>query len=115
MPLPEVERWIASLPAEQARILTRVRELIVTTIPDVSESIKWNRPCYGTKGSLLCYIHAFKNHSTLGFEYGAALDDPKGILEGTGKNMRHIKFQSFEDIEDASIIHLLRQTVDVKK
>jgi len=114
-PYSEVESWIAALPPAQARILTRVRELIITTIPAASESIKWSRPCYETEDGLFCYLHASKNHATLGFERGAYFDDPKGILEGSWKNMRHVKLRSFEDIAVSSITHLLKQAVTAKK
>ena len=37
------------------------------------------------------YVDAFTSHANVGFFYGAALDDPAGLLEGGGKHMRHVK------------------------
>jgi hypothetical protein len=37
------------------------------------------------------YVNAFKKHVNVGFFHGAALADPAGLLEGTGKRMRHVK------------------------
>lgn len=112
--MSEVAAWIARLPDHQGRLLTHLRELILAVLPGVAESFKWNRPCYGTKsGSLICYLHASKNHVTLGFEQGAALLDPKNLLEGTGKNMRHIKFRSDQDIDDSAISALLKQALEI--
>ncbi|MEI9965905.1 MAG: DUF1801 domain-containing protein [Caulobacteraceae bacterium] len=37
------------------------------------------------------YVDAFRAHVNVGFFHGAALDDPAGLLEGTGKRMRHVK------------------------
>jgi hypothetical protein len=34
-----------------------------------------------------------KNHVTFGFHYGTSLDDPERLLEGTGKNLRHVKLR----------------------
>ena len=34
----------------------------------------------------------------LGFNHGAALDDPNGILEGAGKRIRHIKIRTASDL-----------------
>jgi hypothetical protein len=37
------------------------------------------------------YVNSFKAHVNVGFFYGAVLEDPAGLLEGTGKRMRHVK------------------------
>jgi hypothetical protein len=39
------------------------------------------------------YVNAFKAHAALGFFQGASLPDPKGLLEGQGKRMRHVKLR----------------------
>src|SRR5207247_11151774 len=38
----------------------------------------------------ICNIHVFARHVLLGFPRGTDLDDPAGVLQGTGKGMRHI-------------------------
>ena len=42
---------------------------------------------------------------------GVELDDPKGILEGTGKKVRHIKFENMEDVKKPGVKSLLRQAI----
>jgi hypothetical protein len=37
------------------------------------------------------YVDTFKAHVNVGFFCGAELADPKGMLEGSGKLMRHVK------------------------
>jgi len=39
----------------------------------------------------ICYIAPLKDRINLGFNRGAVLPDPDGLLEGTGKLLRHIK------------------------
>jgi uncharacterized protein DUF1801 len=46
----------------------------------------------------ICYIGVMKSHINLGFLRGNELVDPQRILEGTGKQMRHIKIRSLEDL-----------------
>ncbi len=43
------------------------------------------------------YIMPHKNWVNLGFYQGAVLADPAGIMEGTGKKLRHVKVRSVED------------------
>jgi hypothetical protein len=39
------------------------------------------------------YVNTFKRHVNVGFFYGALLEDPAGLLEGSGKRMRHVKLE----------------------
>ena len=59
------------------------------------------------------YVHAFRSHVNVGFFYGAELRDPAGLLEGTGKRMRHVKLNpkhahnsaALDDLVKAAYIH----------
>lgn len=114
MPKSDVEAWIAQWPEGHGRVLSHLRELILAAIPDVVEFINWSRPCYGTKsGSLICYLHASKSHVNLGFEKGTSLVDPDKLREGTGKNMRHIKFRHDQDIDDPAVSAMLGQALAI--
>jgi len=52
------------------------------------------------------YILPYKKHVNLGFYQGALLDDPEGLLQGTGAKMRHIKVKN-EDAADTPAIRAL--------
>src|SRR5438045_7266371 len=55
---------------------------------------------YGTSNRLrdgVFHIAVYSNHVNLGFNDGAALDDPKGILQGAGSRIRHITIQTPQD------------------
>ena len=45
-----------------------------------------------------CYITVQRDHINLGFNYGAELPDPERLLEGPGKQLRHVKIRSEEDL-----------------
>ena len=78
-----VEAWFAAAAEGQRPTLEALRELILTVAPEVTEEIKWGRPCYSNARGLVCYLHHTKSYATLGFYKGAELDDPEGLLEGT--------------------------------
>src|SRR5215471_10604099 len=46
----------------------------------------------------ICYIGVMKDHINLGFIHGSELADPQRILEGEGKQMRHIKIRKTSDL-----------------
>ena len=59
-----------------------------------------------------CYIGAFQAHVNLGFYYGALLSDPVGLLEGTGKKLRHIKVRNVVEVENPHLRQLVELALD---
>jgi hypothetical protein len=57
----------------------------------------------------ICYINVFARHVLLGFPRGTDLDDPAGVLQGTGKAMRHITLKKLSDLDRPEIREYLRQ------
>ena len=53
------------------------------------------------------YVNSFKNHVNVGFFYGAALEDPAGLLEGSGKRMRHVKLRPGTELNSAALQDLI--------
>jgi hypothetical protein len=43
-------------------------------------------------------VGVYTNHVNLGFYWGARMEDPEGVLEGVGKQMRHIQIKSPADL-----------------
>jgi hypothetical protein len=61
------------------------------------------------------YIGLQSKHVNLGFYHGAKLKDPGGILEGTGKGLRHIKLYDVADVKNSSIKALIREAIADRK
>lgn len=53
------------------------------------------------------YVNAFRSHVNVGFFYGAELRDPAGLLEGTGKRMRHVKLKPEQPYDSAALGKLI--------
>ena len=54
-------------------------------------------------------LFAFPRWVTLFFLYGATLDDPHGLLEGTGRRVRSIRLESADLLDDPWVSVLLDQ------
>jgi hypothetical protein len=54
-----------------------------------------------------CYIALHGDHVNLGFNQGAELPDPEGLLEGPGKMLRHTKIAQSKDLQDPALRRLL--------
>jgi hypothetical protein len=58
---------------------------------DVRELMHDGSPTACVEGAAFGYVNVFRAHANVGFFHGAELEDPRGLLEGTGKRMRHVK------------------------
>lgn len=67
----------------------------------LTEELKWGKPCYTFQDSNIVIIQGFKEYFALLFFKGALLTDPHGILVKTGENTkvgRQIRFNNTEEI-----------------
>ena len=99
---PEVEEYIDQFDPAQREILSRLRELIYEVVPDATEAIKWRVPTFSLQKNI-CYIAGFKNHVTLAFYNGNMLTDPDGVLLGTGRYLKYLKFRSLDELDEDSL------------
>jgi|SRR5215472_5612328 len=61
----------------------------------------------------ICYIALAGDHVNLGFNDGASLSNFNRLLEGTGKQMRHIKCRSLADVRRRALRDYLRDACDL--
>ena len=61
------------------------------------------------------YILPHKSWVNLGFYKGAHLQDDHNLLEGTGKNMRHVKIRLMEDANQPGIKELIKIAWDERR
>ena len=74
---------------------------------DVRELLHDGHPtaCVGDAG--FAYVNVFRAHVNVGFFRGAEIADPKGMLEGTGKFMRHVKLRPGTAFSAADLARLV--------
>lgn len=67
---------------------------------------------YGSSDRLqdgVLHIAVYSKHVNLGFNHGATLADPKGILQGNGKRIRHVTIKTPEDLARPEIRAYVRR------
>ncbi|GAB3909082.1 hypothetical protein GCM10028803_46050 [Larkinella knui] len=107
-----VETFLADYKPEVRDLTLKVRELVRSILPEAHESVHtgYKTITYGTGPRMsdeICYIAPLTSSVNLGFLYGTKLPDPNGLLKGTGKLLRHIKFASPEEVTTPGITDLL--------
>ena len=103
-----VDEYIDSAPKEQKEILETLRNLIFDAVPNLIEGFKWNQPVYALEKNF-AYLKSNKQHVNLGFFSFDKIEDPEGLLEGTGKSMRHIKIKSQNEIDRKGLKNMIQQ------
>lgn len=110
--ITDVDIYMFQLPQPQQEIVQRLRDFISQHYPQLTETLKWHVPVYSlnTKNYLLG-MQVFKRHVNLNFFKGAQLHDPRGILAGNGKQVRHVTFRTIDDIDNTALQELIDQTI----
>jgi len=99
---------------ELRRVVRALRSFVKKTVPGVKETVNsWGIPTF-EKPDPFCFYMVGKNHVTFGFHYGTSLDDPQALLEGTGKNLRHVKLRTVEDLKRKGLRGLVQAAVRLK-
>jgi hypothetical protein len=111
-----IEAWMRAHADELGGIAQRWFEVMRNCGDDVLELLHDGHPTACIDDAAFAYANAFKAHVNVGFFRGAELADPDGLLEGTGKFMRHVKLRPGQLVDDAALRKLIHAAyVDMKQ
>jgi len=108
---------VAAYSPEVQEVAYRLHTLIFEIHPEVVEVLWVNQKIagYGVGPKKMTehygYIAPQSKHVNLGFNHGASLPDPEGLLEGTGKALRHVKVHTLAEAENPDLQQLLHEAV----
>lgn len=113
---PAVDRWMQEHSGELGAIAKRWFELIRSCGDDVRELLHDGMPTACVDGAGFAYVNAFRAHVNVGFFRGAQIADPEGLLEGTGRFMRHVKLRPGEAVDAEALTTLIHVAyADIKR
>jgi len=100
---PRVDAWFAA-PGHELRLMVQPWfERMRACGADVTETIADGHPVACVGDAAFAYVDAFTAHAAVGFFCGAMLNDPAGLLEGSGKRMRHVKLRWGQAVDEAAL------------
>ena len=115
-PPPALLTFLRPYDREVRDLAVRLRALVLEEMAPCYENIYDAYSAvaigYGTSDRLrdgVFHIAVYSRHVNLGFNDGATLDDPKGILQGAGNRIRHITIKRPEDIKRPEIRAYIRR------
>ncbi len=105
-------------PDEVVRAALAARKAVLKSAGECSELI-YETYCIsnafsftGKQGQGFIHIATYAKHVNIGFDRGTELQDPDGLLAGTGKKIRHIRLSHASDVKRDSIIRLIDAAVE---
>ena len=101
----KVDEYIEKQESSQKEICKRLREIVLKTLPNIEEEMKWGVPSYA-EGAF--YIVALKDHVNLGFSMKGLSKEEQKRFEGSGKTMKTIRVSSIKEINEDQLVELLR-------
>lgn len=116
----DVEKLISEHDPDIQAIERRLRQVILEAMPDAREMVDWGNHLLAYSlgermRDLTFAIIAHKAHVNLQLPDGVDLADPDGLVEGTGKRIRHVKCRSVEDCDRPALRRLIDQQVALKR
>jgi len=123
---PEVpiEAFLAGYPSPMRTLAEGLRRIVRQAVPNAIERLRpgWRLIGYdvphGKRTRYFAYVAPETEHVHLGFEYGAAMDDPQQLLEGAHLNLRRVRFLTFlagDELPDEALVGLLREAARVAR
>jgi hypothetical protein len=116
---PEVAQFLAPFSDGVCAIARGLRVRVLSVMPNAHEFV-WD----ATNAVSLVYtpttrwqdgvvhIASYAKRVNLGFNQGASLEDPLGILQGTGTKIRHVSFHTVTDLDASWIEDYVRAAAE---
>jgi hypothetical protein len=101
--------YVADQSPKNQAIIRALRRFVKRVEPGLSEAVKWGNGCWIGKNRPVAYVYSDAEYVQFGFFRGSSLKDPKGLLEGKGRYVRHIKVRDPSAIDQRAFTPLLGQ------
>ena len=104
---PAIDAWVAAQRDDLRPLVATWFECMRQRGSDVRELMHDGCPTACVGDAAFGYVNAFRDHVNVGFFFGALLNDPAQLLEGTGKRGRHVKLRPGRAVAAAALARLV--------
>ncbi|MFZ9583353.1 MAG: DUF1801 domain-containing protein [Pseudohongiellaceae bacterium] len=103
----ELRVWFEARPGILGTLARQWFDVAKHCAPDVGWLLHDGCPVACLQDAAFLYVNVFRLHVNVGFYQGADLADPQGLLQGTGKAMRHVKVQPGTPLDEPALTCLI--------
>lgn len=106
---PGIDAWLRAQRADLRPLVETWFQRMRGSGGDVRELMHDGCPTACVGDAAFGYVNAFREHVNVGFFFGALLEDPARLLEGTGKRGRHVKLRPGREVDRAALEQLVAE------
>ena len=117
-PPPALLDFLKPYDHEIQQLALAVRRFVMEHIPpmtelivDASNAVSMGFTPTGRFKEAICHVAVYADHVNLGFNRGAELPDPGGVLHGAGKAIRHVTIERTSDLQQPHLVAFLAAAV----
>ena len=117
-PNPEYLRFLSAYDPPITEIALAVRKLVLEEAPGATEliydaynAVSAGYSFTGRPSDAFIHIAAYAGWVNLGFNRGSQLDDPRGLLRGQGRWVRHVRISTPADLNEPAIRSFVKAAV----
>lgn len=107
---PDIDAWLSGDPPELFALAREWFTVFRNCGADVNELLHDGCPVACVGDLAFGYVNVFRKHVNVGFFNGSVLPDPDGLLEGSGKSMRHVKLRPGVAVDRRALAALVRSS-----
>ena len=105
---PQVKEYLEKQSPDRRKIMENLREILIGAIPNLNEKMEYGVMCYDD----LYYIANLPKQINMGFSIIGLAPEEVKLFEGTGKTMRHLKFESIDSIDKEELVKIINLVRD---
>ena len=105
----DFDDYLEGQSVKNQEIIRALRKFVKRVEPGLREAVKWGNGCWIGRSGPVAYVHSDAGYVQFGFFNGSSLKNPKGLLEGKGRYVRHIKVHDPSGIDRRVFAALLKE------
>jgi hypothetical protein len=107
-----IEAYLTNYPDAISRIALQLRSMVRHALPGAHEFLYYETISYSLSDSpieRICYISPSEKYVSLGFSFGARLNDQDHLLKGHTKRARHVKLKTMDEAKNKALKKLVEE------
>ena len=106
-----VEEFLSNFPETIRKITNELRKIVKDAMPRAHEFLYYDAVNYSINDSpigRITYLAPSQDHVMVGFLFGVHLEDQHHLLQGAGKQARHLKIKTMNEAKNRDLKELIK-------
>ena len=100
----QIKEYLDKQTPDRRKIMVYLRDILMEAIPSLNEKMEYGVMCYDD----LYYIANLPKQINMGFSIIGLPPEEVKLFQGTGKTMRHLKFENIDSIDKEELIKIIK-------